>query len=75
MLATGSHDGTVRIWRTPPGVSDDASYFEGDAGVSVSDHSASASSSILGSVPTPGPSRRARERAPTIRTTFSISQG
>lgn len=75
MLATGSHDGTVRIWTTPAGdrVSDDASYIEGrtDAGVSFSDHSVSASSSILGPVPTLGPSRRVREKAPTIRTTFS----
>lgn len=77
MLATGSHDGTVRIWTTPVGdrSSDDASYLERrtDTGVSVSDQYAS--SPILGPAPTPGPSRTLRERAPTIRTTFSLSQG
>jgi WD40 repeat protein len=77
MLATGSHDGTVRIWTTPVGdpSSDDASYLERrtDAGVSISDQYAS--SPILGPAPMPGPSRTLRERAPTIRTTFSLSQG
>ncbi|KAG2136417.1 WD40-repeat-containing domain protein [Suillus clintonianus] len=74
MFATGSHDGTVRIWATPAGdrSSDDASYFERrtDAGMTtVSDQYAS--SPILGPAPVPGSSCR-RERAPTVRTTFSI---
>ncbi|KAG1752309.1 uncharacterized protein EDB91DRAFT_1101781 [Suillus paluster] len=79
MFATGSHDGTVRIWTTPAGdrSSDDASYLERrtDVGTTVSDQYAS--SPILGPPPVPqaGPSRRGRERAPTIRTTFTLSQG
>ncbi|KAG0698073.1 hypothetical protein DFH29DRAFT_121383 [Suillus ampliporus] len=72
MFATGSHDGTVRIWTTPAGdrSSDDASYLERrtDAGMTISDQFAS--SPILGPPPLPV-SRRNRERAPTIRTTFS----
>ncbi|OJA15576.1 hypothetical protein AZE42_09006 [Rhizopogon vesiculosus] len=66
MLATGSHDGTVRIWTTQPDcTSDDGSYIER----SVSDQYAS--SPILGPAPAPGPSRTLRVGAPAIRTTFS----
>ncbi|KAG2046627.1 WD40 repeat-like protein [Suillus hirtellus] len=72
MFATGSHDGTVRVWTTPAGdrSSDDASYLERrtDAGATNSDQYGS--SPILSPPPAPGSSRR--ERAPTIRTTFSI---
>lgn len=72
MFATGSHDGTVRVWTTPAGdrSSDDASYLERrtDAGATNSDQYGS--SPILSPPPVPGSSRR--ERAPTIRTTFSI---
>lgn len=71
MFATGSHDGTVRIWTTPAGdrSSDDASYLERRTDAGVSDQS----SPILSPPPVPGSSRR--EKAPTIRTTFSIGPG
>ncbi|OJA19671.1 hypothetical protein AZE42_02823 [Rhizopogon vesiculosus] len=68
MLATGSHDGTVRIWTTQPGdcMSDAISHLE----QSVSDWQY-ASSSILRPAPSPGPSRTLRVGPPTIRTTSS----
>ncbi|KAG1841235.1 hypothetical protein DFJ58DRAFT_748510 [Suillus subalutaceus] len=75
MFATGSHDGTVRIWTTPAGnrSPDDASDLERrtDAGMTSSDQYAPPP--ILRPPPVPGSSRR--ERAPTIRTTFSIGPG
>jgi WD40 repeat protein len=69
MFATGSHDGTVRIWTTPAvdRSSDDSSDLERrtDAGVTSSDP--------LPILAPPMPRSYRRERAPTtIRTTFSI---
>jgi WD40 repeat protein len=71
MFATGSHDGTVRIWTTPAGdrSSDDASYLERRTDAGVSDQS----SPILSPPPIPGSSHR--EKVPTVRTTFSIGPG
>ncbi|KAG1742685.1 WD40-repeat-containing domain protein [Suillus paluster] len=72
MLATGSHDGTVHIWKTPTWdhSSDDGSYLE-HAGITIGDRRTS--SPILGPPPAPGSCRGARKTAPAIRTT--ISQG
>jgi WD40 repeat protein len=70
MLATGSHDGTVHIWKTPvwDGSSDDGSYVD-HTGMSVSDQYTS--SPILGPPPAPGSSRGHRETAPIIHTKTS----
>ncbi|KAG2337636.1 WD40 repeat-like protein [Suillus weaverae] len=67
MLATGSHDGTVHIWRTPmwDGSSDDGSYLE-HAGMSVVDQHTS--SPILRPPPVPGSGREHRKTALTIHT-------
>jgi len=72
MLATGSHDGTVRIWTTPGGdrSPDDVSYFDRRTDASLTTSDQYASLPILRPPPAPGYSR-AREKAPTIRTTFS----
>ncbi|KAG0697744.1 WD40-repeat-containing domain protein [Suillus ampliporus] len=69
MLATGSHDGTAHIWKTPTWdhSSDDDSYL--DHGITIAERRTA--SPILGPPPAPGSSRGPRKTAPTISTTFS----